>query len=119
MAKIVLIDDSKLMRHLLQHMLEKAGYAVDIWEEVTSSEIPKQLGASNPDLIITDYMMPGTDGLTVVRMLRKTQPQLPIIVITSTRDPSVVDALNRQEVNCILHKPLQEEVVLAAVTSML
>jgi CheY-like chemotaxis protein len=115
MAKIVVIDDSKLMRNLLRLILEQAGYDVEAWEEVTAAEIPDRISGGNPDLVITDYQMPGSNGLTVARMARKTKPGLPVIVVTASRDPSVLDSLRRVNVTHILHKPIQAEDLLQAV----
>lgn len=119
MSKIVVIDDSKLMRHLLQRVLELAGHEVDVWVDVAASELPERIKASAPDLIITDYQMPGCNGLTVVRMARKTKPDLPVIVLTATRDPDVVTPLKRLDVKCILHKPLQEGPLMKALRDSL
>jgi len=115
MARIVVIDDSKLMRNLLRLILEQAGYDVEVWEEVTAAEIPDRISAGNPDLVITDYQMPGSNGLTVARMARKTKPGLPVIVVTASRDPAVLDGLKRVNVTHILHKPIQGEGLLQAV----
>ena len=119
MARIAIIDDSRLMQVLLRRILERAGHEVDVWEDVTAMGIADLIAAQSPALIITDYSMPGCNGLTVARMARKTQPDLPIIVVMATHDPTIMDALNRQEVSCILHKPLQEEELLAAVAQAL
>lgn len=119
MAKIVVIDDSKLMRNLLRLILEQAGHDVEVWEEVTAAEIPDRISGGNPDLVITDYQMPGSNGLTVARMARKTKPGLPVIVVTASRDPSVLDALRRVNVTHILHKPIQAEDLLQAVRQAL
>ncbi len=119
MSKIVVIDDSQLMRSLLRHMLTHAGHEVEIWEDVTAMEIPERIAVAHPDLIITDYQMPGCNGLTVARMARKARPELPVIVVTATRDPAVADALKRIDVTCILHKPLREEELLEALRQVL
>jgi DNA-binding NarL/FixJ family response regulator len=119
MARIAIIDDSRLMQTLLRRVLERAGHEVDVWEEVTAMGIADLITAKTPELLITDYSMPGCNGLTVARMATKAQPELPIIVVMATHDPTVMDALKRLEVSCILHKPLQEEVLLAAVAQAL
>ena len=119
MARIAIIDDSRLMQVLLRRILERAGHEVDVWADVTAMGIADLIAAQSPALIITDYSMPGCNGLTVARMARKVQPDLPIVVVMATHDPTITDALNRQEVSCILHKPLQEEELLAAVAQAL
>ncbi len=81
MSKIVVVDDSKLMRNLIQHILEQAGHEVDAWAEVTAMEVADRILASDPDLVVTDYQMPGCNGLTLARMARKAKPGLPIEVI--------------------------------------
>jgi len=108
MSRIVVVDDSKLMRHLLQRILEQDGHEVTTWEDLAATEIPDRIQASAPDLIITDYQMPGCNGMTLVRMARKTKPDLPVVVLTATRDPEVVKGLTRLDVKHILHKPVQE-----------
>lgn len=106
MAKIVVIDDSKLMRKFLRHQLESEGHSVEEWEDLSAMEIGDKVTASAPDLVISDYMMPGCNGLTVAKMVRKAKPALPVLIITSHRDPDVLEQLRKQEVVEILHKPL-------------
>lgn len=115
MSKIVVVDDSKLMRHLLQRILEQAGHEVEVWDDVTAAEIPDLIKAAAPDLIISDYQMPGCNGLTLVRMARKTRPELPVVILTATRDPEVTKPLERLDVKHILYKPLQEAALMEAI----
>lgn len=119
MARIVVIDDSKLMRNLLRHILEQAGHEVEVWADATAMGVAERIGTTLPDLILTDYQMPGCNGLTVAKMARKANPGLPLVVLTSTHDPAVLEALKRQGVTCILHKPLLEEALLEAVARAL
>lgn len=119
MSRIVVIDDSKLMRNLLRHILEQAGHEVDTWEDVAASEILERISGASPDLVITDYMMPGCNGLTVAKMVRKAKPGLPVVVLTATHDSAVMDALKSQAVSRILHKPLREEELLEALKEVL
>jgi CheY-like chemotaxis protein len=119
MAKIVVVDDSKLMRHLLRRILEQAGHEVDTWEDITAAEIPDRIKDTSPDLIISDYQMPGCNGLTLVRMARKTRPELPVVMLTATHDPDVTKPLERLDVKHILHKPLQEGELMEAIRQSL
>lgn len=119
MAKIIIVDDSKLMRNLLAHMLEGAGHEVITWEGVAASEVATRIGSSVPDLLITDFQMPGCNGLTVARLARLAAPNLPVMVLTATHDPGVMEALGKQQVTRILHKPITEESLLEAVAEAL
>lgn len=119
MSRIVVVDDSKLMRDLIRRFLEQAGHTVEAWEDVTAGEIPARITAADPDLVITDYQMPGCNGLTVARMARKAKPGLPVMVVTATHDPEVLTALTRQEIRHILHKPFREQDLVQAVAGIL
>lgn len=114
MARIAVVDDSKLMQTVLRRMLERAGHEVVIWEEVTAMEVAEHIAASDPDLLVTDYSMPGCNGLTVAKMARKAKADLPVVVVTATHDPAILSAMRNQEINSILHKPLQEAELLEA-----
>lgn len=108
MPKIVVIDDSKMILILLQRMLEAAGHEVVTLQEITAGEVGERISAEDPALVITDYQMPGCNGSTLVGMARKVKPDLPIIVITASHDPDVVEKLKRQGVGWILFKPIQQ-----------
>jgi DNA-binding NarL/FixJ family response regulator len=119
MAKVVVIDDSKLMRSLLRQFLEAAGHEVEEWIEVTASEVKPRLAAAKPDLLITDYQMPGCNGGTIVKLVRQDQPELPIMVVTADHDPSVARQLNQLNVSRIIHKPIRNEDLLEALKGLL
>ena len=119
MARIVVVDDSKLMRNLLRAILEQAGHEVETWEDVTAGEVAERITAANPDLLVTDYQMPGCNGLTLVRMARKAKPELPVVVLTATHDPAVMASLKNQAASHLLHKPLREAELLETVAALL
>ena len=119
MARILVVDDSKLMRHILRHFLEGAGHEVREWAEVAASEVQARLEVDAPDALVTDYQMPGCNGLTLARLARKSRPALPIVVVTALRDPAVLEAFRKQEVSAILPKPLREEDLLEALRPLL
>ena len=114
-----MVDDSKLMLNVLRHLLEQAGHEVETWAEVTAEEVGERLSAANPDLVITDYHMPGCNGLMLVRRARMAKPDLPVVMLTSTHDPAILAALKGQAVSHILHKPLHEEELLEVVRKVL
>jgi len=114
MAKVLVIDDSRVMCLYLRRVLE-GRYAIEEWLPPSAMEIGDYITASAPDLVLTDYQMPGCSGATVARMVLKARPGLPVIVITSNRDEDVAIQLRKFQVKDILHKPASAAAILEAV----
>jgi DNA-binding NarL/FixJ family response regulator len=85
--KILLVDDDKTLQAVLTRYLEKRGYSVDV---VTSGVQGLKLFTQQdpPDLVVSDIMMPGMDGLEFCRRLRATRPGelVPFIFLTAKKD---------------------------------
>jgi len=80
--KILLVDDSKLQRVLVQRILIKAGYEVIL---AADGEEGLQAARQNsPDLILLDMMLPRLDGVGVLEALKKDpkMAHIPVIVMT-------------------------------------
>lgn len=58
------------------------------------------------DLLITDYNMPGTDGITLARQIRQLYPQTVIIMITAYNGDVLRDQAESADIRCILDKPV-------------
>lgn len=85
-AKILIADDEARMRKLVADFLKKEGYAII---EAADGRQALDLfhGNNDIDLIILDVMMPGYDGWTVCREIRKSS-QVPIIMLTARGEES-------------------------------
>lgn len=110
----MVIDDSRVMNRYLRRVLEGA-YTVEEWLPPSAMEVAEHVQASAPDLILTDYHMPGCSGATVARMVAKASPGLPVIVLTSSRDEDIATTLRKFKVVDILYKPVSPETILDAV----
>ncbi len=84
-GRILVIDDDKSARLLLERVLSRAGHTVTL---VDNGEQGLQLLSQHQyDLIITDKNLPGLDGLEVLRLARQSHPKLQAIVITGFPTP--------------------------------
>lgn len=119
MAKIAVMEDSQLMQGVLLRLFQTAGYEVVLWEPGTEAEVSEVAEITAPDLLITDYQMPGIDGLTAIRLARKVNPGLPVIVLTAIRDEDIHEAFKKAEVNAVILKPAAASIILQAVLTLL
>ena len=81
MSKILIVDDEPSIIKLVSAYLKPEGYEV-----FTATDGPsglKMAKAYKPDLVVLDLMLPGVDGLEVCRRLRRSLPDLPIIMLTA------------------------------------
>jgi DNA-binding NtrC family response regulator len=117
-ATILLIDDNAVQAATRQTILKRAGYFViaalnpaRTLEQFQSGEFPADVG-----LVITDHLMPGMCGTDLVRGLRKTHPELPVMVISGLEEAEEQYA----GLNVTFRlKPLLPEMLLACVHDLL
>ena len=95
MAKILIVDDEEHVRAALKQVLERAGYEVVVAE--TGNEGLEMMKHEGADLVITDVIMPGIDGITTARKIREKYRDTRIIVISgggkTAPDPYEPDAI--------------------------
>ncbi|WP_153111439.1 two-component system response regulator OmpR [Propionivibrio limicola] len=82
--KLVVVDDDKKLRDLLQRYLGEQGFQVKTAE--SGEAMDKLLARDTCDLVILDLMLPGEDGLSICRRLRASDPQQAIIMLTAKGD---------------------------------
>jgi two-component system chemotaxis response regulator CheY len=69
--RVLIVDDSSVMRKIVERSLRQAGFPVSqVFEANNGAEALEMLGTQHPDLILTDVNMPTMDGLEFVRKLR-------------------------------------------------
>lgn len=110
MSKILAIDDDSIIRTLLTNILTKAGYEV-----ITASDGESGLelaATTNPDLVVTDFQMPGLTGLDVVTELQRTQPGLPVILLTAHGDVALTIKSIQLGAYDFIEKPIQMQELL-------
>jgi len=116
-ARVLVVDDEASIRDLLSKTLALAEYDVD-----TAADASTALGrvrAAEYDLLIADLKMPGMDGLTLIRQVKRIRAELPVIIITGfSTESSAIEAVNLG-VAGYLRKPFRVPEVLAAAAKAL
>ena len=82
--RVLLVEDSEKLRRAIEFRLRKAGYAVDV--SANGVEGLWYAESNDYDALILDWMLPGLDGVSLVRRLRAAERPLPILLLTVNSD---------------------------------
>ncbi|MFN3476217.1 MAG: response regulator [Candidatus Methylomirabilales bacterium] len=82
-VKVLVVEDNERILTTIVEGLVAAGYLVS-WARNGQEALEEALHRS-PDLVITDYEMPGINGIELIRRIRERHPRLPIILMTGSR----------------------------------
>ena len=120
MAKLLIVDDSTMLRDMLNYALNEGGYT-DVTEAVDGVDGLAKAQAATFDLIITDVNMPNMDGLTLISELRKlpTYASRPILVLTTERSDEMKAKGKAAGATGWIVKPFVPEQLLKAVNIVL
>lgn len=116
-ARILVVDDDPELRSLLQRFLSEHGYAVRAAEGGKAMDTALQREPA--DVLVLDLMMPGEDGLAILRRLRAGGEQVPVIMLTARGDP--VDRVLGLEMGAddYLGKPFLPRELVARIAALL
>lgn len=104
---IVLADDHPLFLMGLRSAIENVGEFTIIREASTVDDLYVALASQPPDILITDFSMPGKvhlDGLRLIKKIRGLYPKMPIVVITVLSNPGMITALYKLGVIKVINK---------------
>ncbi|MFZ2958690.1 MAG: response regulator [Candidatus Ozemobacteraceae bacterium] len=116
--RVMVVDDSMVMRVMLKQLLTKNGYEV-VAEAVNGADAVAKYPLSKPDLVTMDITMPDMDGITAVKEIIKLDPNAKIIMCSAMGTMDKVKAAILAGAKNFLVKPLQPEKVLTTVQLVL
>ena len=117
MAKILIIEDEKLLADSLKALLQSKGFAADAVYDGEEGAAYAETGMY--DLLILDVMMPGVDGYQVVRRVRKERCTVPVLMLTAKSAlEDRIEGLNAGA-DYYLTKPFDTRELLACVNALL
>ena len=117
MAKILIIDDDALNRQILKEALKSEGFTMI---EAEDGESGIQIVLSQfPDIVITDYLMPGMNGLDVLSEILKINRNLPVIILTGHGDVGLTIKSIQMGAYDFLEKPVKPALLKSVVNDAL
>ena len=118
-TRILIVDDDEPLRRALSRTLRGNGYEVD--EASDAREALSAIDRQAPDLILTDIMMPGGDGVELINAIRGRAPRPGILAMSGRGSMGALDLLHLAEklgADLSLNKPFSTDELLLAVSEL-
>lgn len=110
---IMVVDDSPFASKQIKDIVEDNGYEVIGYAKdgEEAIELYKEL---KPDIVILDIIMPGLNGLETAEILKKQDPAVKILMLSSLCDAGTMEEVKSTGVKHLIPKPLEADVLLAS-----
>lgn len=114
--KILIVDDSRLVRIKLKAELYDRGHT--IVEARDGEEALRRLVDKSPDAVFLDIILPKLDGCEVLRRIRETHPHLPVVVISTAASAENMAYAEKCGVLMFIQKPYSDHEISMALARM-
>ena len=104
--RILVVDDEESVRGVVAALLERSGYSATLTESAEEA-IARLQQDPDYDLVLSDIMMPGTDGLTLLDHICADHPGMPVVMLSAIDDIHVVTSAFRRGAIDYLLKPFE------------
>jgi two-component system, chemotaxis family, chemotaxis protein CheY len=109
-VKILVTDDSRVMRQIVIRTLRQAGYDDhDIIQAENGQEAFDLVGSEQPDLVLSDWNMPEMTGIECLEALRASGSQVPFGFVTSEGSPEMREKAANAGAIFLIAKPFNED----------
>jgi DNA-binding response OmpR family regulator len=106
LQKVLVVEDNANIRKIVTVALEKVG-GLTVCACESGAQALESVGEFGPQLILLDMMMPGMDGLTLLRLLRERADTagIPVVFLTAKTTPNEVNAMREAGALDVIGKP--------------
>ena len=80
--RVLMLEDTPTDAELAEHELRKAGISFVSKRVETRETFIRELEAFRPDIILSDYKLPGFDGMSALKIVLRDHPEVPVIMVT-------------------------------------
>ena len=112
---ILVVDDERHIRNLVRLLVERAGYRVAEAEDAEDALRMLQERMLEPQLLLTDIVMPGMSGLTLAARAHQLRPTLPVMFMTGFADEYQAELSG----SVVIRKPFKAPELLTAIQDVI
>lgn len=106
--KVLIVDDSKLARMVMASAFRRIRPDWKLVEATGADEALAVISSDKVDIALVDFNMPGIDGLELLASIRKTQPKMPMAVVSANMQNEII-ARARELDAAFIPKPLTDD----------
>jgi two-component system chemotaxis sensor kinase CheA len=117
-VNVLVVDDSATDRKIMNRLLTSTGW-INVDEVSAGRDALKYLESNDPDIIVTDIMMPDLDGYDLSKMIRERGYEKPIIAVSGRSEITDRKKVNAAGINAFLLKPLNLQIMLDKIDELL
>jgi DNA-binding response OmpR family regulator len=117
LTKILIIDDEPVLLASLGYLLREEGFSVEIAEN--GSVGLTKFDLFYPDVVVTDFIMPGINGWEVMKELRDKRPTLPVIMMSGVIQPFDNGVDVSEGAFCHVMKPVDANTIARLIRTMM
>ena len=118
MARILIVDDSIVMRRNLRSLLEEAGHTI-VGESIDGQQAYFDYRRTKPDLVTMDITMPKVDGIDALKNIIDNFPSANIIMISALDQKAKVFSALRNGAKHYIIKPIESKKVLSVINEVI
>ena len=115
--RILVVDDDEDVLSSMRDVLRFSIADAEVETASSGADALTFMADHGADALVTDYRMPGMDGLELAAAAHKARPRLPIVMVTAFNDREMEGAARDAGVGHVVHKPFDIDELVAAVES--
>ena len=110
LARIVIVDDADTIRSMLRLILSKEGYKI-VGQYSSGKNLTRRIRSLQVDIVCLDYNLPDTNGLELLKDIRKTCPEIAVVMITGDQSDRLKNQAIKAGASGFINKPFTEEAI--------
>jgi len=118
-VRVLIVDDHPNTAEMLARVIRKLDLPVEVVTALSGEDAIEQVGQDSVDILITDFMMPGMNGLKLIEQLQADRKPSHTILITAYDTPGLSATTRRMDIQNYLVKPVDPQRVRTIVSKAL
>jgi CheY-like chemotaxis protein len=103
--QVLIVDDSSTVRSVVDKVMKASRFKLETQQAADGSAAVELAKKKRFDIVFLDYQMPGLDGFDTFALLKRSHPDIKVVMMTGARDVRVEDRARGQGLHDFLYKP--------------